>query len=379
MTAFEARFIIECLRAGIASSAVSELFSQGQGRLVSAFLDRLNGSGGAMAIEGGYGQGKTHLLKHLAQLARRRGYVVSLVPLSKETPFHHWWHVYRQAIMEAERPDVPGEPAIRGVLRQLKWDDEMVATVKSFGDGIHPRLPVVLESYCRSREPEVRHRLLGDLMGHALSNAELRRIYRSVTDERVTLPAARLSETGRDYFAFAGKLFQRAGYAGWVILFDEFELVCKLSALQRARAYANMAVFRRADLPGFDRILSVFAYIPTMVTDFLVAGRDDLNSLPGALQIRGLGVEADACRESIRWLVEQKHSLAPPSEADTVAVLDRIADLHEQAYGWRRPKGRFPPPSACARKSATASRRWIWPTCMARRRRCVHRRRRSLT
>src|SRR5690348_14829787 len=107
MTPFEAKFIIECLRAGIASSAVSELFSHGQERLVQAFQEQLNRGCGAMAIEGGYGQGKTHLLKHLAQVAKRRGYVVSLVTLSKETPFHHWWHLYGQAISAAERPDAP--------------------------------------------------------------------------------------------------------------------------------------------------------------------------------------------------------------------------------------------------------------------------------
>src|SRR3954467_830291 len=103
MTPQEAKFLIECLRAGIASSAVSELFSQSQTRLAGSFQERLGPGRGAMAIEGGYGQGKTHLLKHLAQLARRRGYVTSLVSLSKETPFHHWWHLYGHAIAQAER------------------------------------------------------------------------------------------------------------------------------------------------------------------------------------------------------------------------------------------------------------------------------------
>ena len=41
MTSHQAKFIIECLRAGIASGPVSELFSYWQGRLVSAFQDHL--------------------------------------------------------------------------------------------------------------------------------------------------------------------------------------------------------------------------------------------------------------------------------------------------------------------------------------------------
>ena len=35
--------------------------------------------------------------------------------------------------------------------------------------------------------------------------------------------------------------------------------------------------------------------------------------------------------------MEQKHSLALLSPSDTQAVLDRIAEVHEQAYGWRIP------------------------------------------
>jgi hypothetical protein len=338
MTPFQAKFIIECLRAGIASSPVSELFSRGQTRLVQAFQEHLNAGGGAMAIEGGYGQGKTHLLKHLAQIARRRGFVVSLVTLSKETPFHHWWHLYGQAIAQAERPDSGHDPGLGGLLRRLKWSDEAIQSLHAFGDGLHPRLKTALRCYYESHEGEVRHRVLGDLMGHALTNGELGRIHRSVTGERVRLPAARLAQTGQDYFAFAGKLFQLAGYAGWVILFDEFELVCKLSALQRARAYANLAAFRRAaERPGWERTLTVVAFIPGMVTDYLLGGPADLGNLPNTLRVRGLEEEAAAAEESIRWLIEQKHSLSLLGEADTLAVLDQIAGLHQTAYGWRLP------------------------------------------
>ena len=138
---------------------------------------------------------------------------------------------------------------------------------------IHPRISAALRAYYETHDGEVQHRLLGDLMGHALTNGDLGRIFRETTGTRVKLPAAKLAQTGRDYFAFAGKLFQLAGYAGWVILFDEFELVCKLSALQRARAYANLAAFRQADpLPGFERTVAVAAFIPGMVTDYLVGG-----------------------------------------------------------------------------------------------------------
>jgi len=340
MTPYEAKFIVECLRSGIASAPVSELFSGGQTRLANAFQEQLNRGRGALALEGGYGQGKTHLLKHLAQLAKRRGYVVSLVSLSKETPFHHWWHLYSAAIAQAERPDVPHQAALPALFRRQKWGDGVTQALLQFGEQVHPRLPAALRSYYETHDGEVQHRVMGDLMGHPLSNAELARVYRAATDTRIKLPAARLIQTGRDYFAFAGKLFELAGYAGWVILFDEFELVCKLSALQRARAYANLDVFRQPEpLPGFDRIVAVAAFIPGMVTDYLIGGAGDLAKLPNALETRGFTADAQAASATIRWLVEERRSLALLGEADTGLVLDQIAELHQLAYGWRLPPG----------------------------------------
>src|SRR5439155_1323732 len=116
-------------RAGIASTAVSEIFASGQNRIVDAFGKLLDAHHGAMAVEGGYGQGKTHLLKHLAQLARRRGCVVSLVPLSKETPFNHWWHVYAAAAQHARTPD--GQP-VEAVLRRHRWTDSALQELHAF-------------------------------------------------------------------------------------------------------------------------------------------------------------------------------------------------------------------------------------------------------
>jgi hypothetical protein len=350
MTPFEARFIIECLRAGVASSAVSELFSQGQGRLTGQFLERL-GRGGLFPIEGGYGQGKTHLLKHLAQLAKRRGFVVSLVTLSKETPFHHWWHLYGAAISQAERPDAPNEPGVRGLLRRLRWSDPAVQELHGFAQGLHPRLATLLQSYYEVHDPEIQHKLAGDLMGHPMTNGDISRTFRAATKTPVKLPAARLTQTGRDYFAFAARLFAAAGYAGWVIYFDEFELVCKLSALQRARAYANLAVFRQSPpLPGFEEILAVPAFIPAMVTDFLISGTEDITRLPEVLRIRGLTDDAEAAAASIRAVVEEKRSLTLLGAAETTAVVDQIAELHERAYGWRRRAewGRFYLPAMSA-------------------------------
>jgi hypothetical protein len=352
MNRYQSRFIIECLRAGIASSAVSELFSHGQSRVVDRFLAHLDTGAGAFGIEGGYGQGKTHLLKHLAQLARRRGFVVSLVTLSKETPFHHWHHLYAAAIAAAELPDgQQRQPGLRGLLARGGSRDDLLPRMLEFAQQLHPRLAAVLEAYLEAADTELRHRLMNDLMGQALTNQAIGLLHKQATDRRVRLPAARLVDTGRDYLSLAGKAFEMAGYAGWVILFDEFELVCKLSRLQRAKAYANLDVFRQAEpLPGWERLVTLFAFIPEVASDFLLGGPGDLTRLPEVLRLKGLPEAAEAAARSLRWLIEAKNPLALLGETETNEVLDRIATLHEQAHGWKRQAGwgRFYVPTVSA-------------------------------
>jgi hypothetical protein len=87
-----------------------------------------------------------------------------------------------------------------------------------------------------------------------------------------------------------------------------------------------------------------------MVTDFLLGGPGDLTRLPEALRVRGMEAEARAAEGSIRHLIERKHPLALIGETETLEILDRIAGIHEQAYGWRRDPqwGRFYAPAVSA-------------------------------
>src|SRR5206468_10033595 len=100
---------------------------------------------------------------------------------------------------------------------------------------------------------------------------------RAAAGRRVKLPPARLQHTGRDYFALMARLFEISGYSGWLILFDEFELVCKMGTQARGRSYANLNTFvRPKPLPGFEHVTAVVTLIDQMVSEYLVAGKDDL-------------------------------------------------------------------------------------------------------
>ncbi len=344
-----ARAVLEALRAGIASTAVSEMFGAGHGRAVDAFGKVIDAQRGALAIEGGYGQGKTHLLKHLAQLAHRRGYVVSLVPLSKDVPFNNWWHIYAAAVRYATPPG-GRQGEIEALLRRHRWQDEKIQELHTLAQtSLHPRLATLLEAYYRHDDSETQFLLAGDLLGQPLSNGVIARAYRAATAERVTLPPARLQHTGRDYLAVMARLFTLSGYSGWVLLFDEFELVCKLGTHARGRAYANFQTFaRNRPLPGLERVIAVAALIDQMVSDFLAGGKEDINRIPQHFRGRAMPELAEDAERGIRWILQNKKPLTPLRPGEVNALLDRIADLHEQAYGWQRPPGRFYVPELSA-------------------------------
>src|SRR3954454_20015238 len=100
------RRAIEALRAGVPNrDAVSALGST-QRVIEQQFVEHLElvealpgfcASPGGMLLGGGFGSGKSHVLEHLQHLALARGYVVSKVVISKETPLHDPGKVFRSA------------------------------------------------------------------------------------------------------------------------------------------------------------------------------------------------------------------------------------------------------------------------------------------
>ena len=89
---FEAQRVIDAFRAGIPSRTTGHYFSSARPALMQELSRKMDqvrdtGESGGMVVSGKYGEGKTHLLNTLFNLAHNNNMVVSMVPLSKETPF----------------------------------------------------------------------------------------------------------------------------------------------------------------------------------------------------------------------------------------------------------------------------------------------------
>ena len=95
----EARRVIEALRSGIPSRAVGQYFSEARPQIMKEISGRLEqvsetGKSDGMVISGKYGEGKTHLLNTVFNMAHSANMVVSYLSLSKETPFDKLYLTY---------------------------------------------------------------------------------------------------------------------------------------------------------------------------------------------------------------------------------------------------------------------------------------------
>src|SRR5271154_446467 len=111
LSRIETRGAIEALRAGVPNRAAIRLLGERDGASVNFFLDSLARCAQGLdegrqtegnLVWGGFGAGKSHLLGYLHELALERNFVVSVVPVSKETPMFDPARLFAAAICTAE-------------------------------------------------------------------------------------------------------------------------------------------------------------------------------------------------------------------------------------------------------------------------------------
>ena len=105
----EARHVIEALRSGIPSRAVGQYFSEARPKImkeISQEMDRVceTGKSSGKIIAGKYGEGKTHLLNTVFNLAHSNNMVVSYLSLSKEAPFDKLYLLYQKLVNNTYLP-----------------------------------------------------------------------------------------------------------------------------------------------------------------------------------------------------------------------------------------------------------------------------------
>jgi hypothetical protein len=346
-----ARRAVEALRSGVPSRDAVRALGSGQGDVEDRFTRLLEAADSGrrdargLLLGGGFGAGKSHVLEHLAHLALDRGYAVSRIVVSKETPLHDPAKVLRAAadvavlpggalggVAEAAGTLDPGSPAFAELLRWASGGsapvDERFALTLSL-------LPRIQHSDSDFAESIVRF-----WAGDTLGVAELRRQARQHGEGRPALRAVPARELARHRFRFLARLFVAAGCQGWVLLFDEVELIGRYSPLQRGRSYAELAGWLR---PDPDDRGSPLVTVLAMTDDYdaaVLTTKNDRELIPTKLRAKQAPEwdEVAAQAEVGMRLVERSMvRLQPPNDKELDRAYTALRGLHGEAFGWDPP------------------------------------------
>jgi hypothetical protein len=370
----QARRAVESLRAGVPNRDAVRALGGGQPRIEARFRTLLERVADDVAkdtqtpgllVAGDFGTGKSHLLEALEDVALQAGFVCSKLVVSKETPLHDPDKLYRAAIQAALVPNKRGNALTElafGLDFQSQAYRDLMAWASQPSSGLGSRFPASLFLFEHSRDEETRDRIVSFWGGDPIDVRQFRGWLRD-QGEAATY---RLERIGRkdlplQYFNFTSRLIAAAGYAGWVLLVDELELIAQYSFKARARAYAELARWagrlRAQRSPG---LLAVFAITQDFAT-LVLQQRNDLERIPGRLRVTENEADAaiaDAAEVGMRLIERDRVALSPPDLRGLDQLREQIRQLHGLAYDWE-------PPALESGERATSTsmrqyvRRWI--------------------
>jgi hypothetical protein len=353
------RRAVEALRSGVPSWDAVSVLGSGQPEAedrFTALCDRVMAPGGArrdpggMLLGGGFGGGKSHLLTHFGHLAMSAQFVVSTVVISKETPLHDPAKTFRAAIAAAVDPS-RAHGVLADAAAMLDPDTprylEFSRWVNSPASGLDERFAATLLCHERLRGGEVpgsdetADALVRFWGGEPTRISDLRRTLKSVGAAGLfSFSPVLARDLARQRFRFVARLLRAAGHAGWVILFDEVELIGRYSLLQRGRSYAELARWlsmEHAD-PGLP-LIPVFA----MTDDFetaVLTGKNDVDVIPGKLRAKDSpewDETATLAETGMRHIEQDMLLLEPPDDDDLNHAYAALKRLHGDAFGWDPP------------------------------------------
>lgn len=336
MADFLAMHVIEALRSGVPSRAVGAYFSEARPAMLKKIRSGMEsvqetGKSAGMIFTGKYGEGKTHMLNTVFSMASDANMAVSYVSLGKETPMDKPWMLYQKIIANTYLPGAV-QPGFRRILEEMTPGSGTAGELLAYTatDLETDKLYFLLKAFLGTQEEEERLQFLGDLEGDFVSGPMLKKSFRRVSGKAARFRVS-FSKTRHymDYFSFMSVLFRRIGLGGWVILFDEAELIGRLGKKARAKSYANMQAFLHPS-EQLEGVYSLFAFSSSFVPDVIDKKKDKEN-------IEAVFAENPAALKAARTTlteVEDAPALAGLSREETLQVLDSIQEFHGLAYDW---------------------------------------------
>ena len=344
-----ARRAVAALRAGVPSRDAVLALGSAAPEIEETFRARLSGlaegtTPPGLLVAGNFGAGKSHLLEYLQQIALAERFVTSKVVISKETPLYDPAKLYRAAVRAAIVPGRRGA-ALPQLASELEWESPRYLDFYRWAQGpsreLDQRFAATLFLYERGhQDPELQERILAFWAGDPLQVGEIRRALKSLGERTVyALDKIDVRSLALQRFRFATRLAQAAGYAGWVLLVDEVELIGRYSLNQRARSYAELArwlgALKNDVYPGLLGVLAITSDFEAAVLE----ARADREAVSNRLRASPRETDhliAGQAERGMR-LLGKATKLAAPSRKVIAATYERVKAIHGEAYGWTPP------------------------------------------
>ncbi len=343
------RRTIEALCSGVPNRDAVRALGSSQLHIEELFAGLLSdvqaGQGNRGLLVGGdFGTGKSHLLEYLQHVALDQHFVASKVVISKETPLHDPVKVFRAAASTAIVPDRRGL-AIGEIARGLDFEStrfrELERWVNSDEADLDERFGATLYLY-RDRQradEEFAERIIRFWSGDPLGVWDIKRKLRE-SGEAASWGLSKVSvrDLALQRFRFAAALAVAAGYKGWVLLFDEVELIGRYSLLQRGKAYAEIARwisgFDGDRIPWLGAVLAITDdFVPAVIEE-----KNDLEIVPARFRAREDELSAARAERGMVIVERERHHLTQPTDELLEATYAKLRELHSAAYDWQAPE-----------------------------------------
>ena len=348
------RRAIEALRSGVPNrDAVSQLrcshpdIEQKFDELLDGVNRSLNDSRQTqgLLVSGVFGSGKSHLLHYLGHIALDKGFAVSKVTISKETPLSDPAKFFSAAANELQVPGRVGSGLVN-VAYAVDRRSHGFGEFFHWADPAQSSLPAQFASslyvFQNGGDQEFNDRIVRFWAGDRLTNAELtqklRLLGQQATYRLQKLPPNR--ELAVQRFRFASRLIAAAGHKGWILLVDEVELVGQYSFKQRARSYAELARWlgklddsNDGVFPGIGAVLAI---TENFALEVISGGKTDSETIGGRLRASAREDDhflATRAERGMRAITQNAVRLERPTADHVQQTRKRILEIYRHAFG----------------------------------------------
>lgn len=357
MTNLQTRQILESLRTGVPIREAVQLVGSGQPGLEERFTDLLDDirvgkprPNSGFVFFGDFGTGKSHALEFFSSAAVNKNFVVSRATISKNLQLSNHRAVLSQLMSQMSTTE-HREEALARILddsnsKGFDYSDLVAWCETEVGAG---RLSSIYKEIA-SKLHMLRYGTeeFDKLMSYFAGSASQVEIKKAVGAPRADVPTAETRSL--QTLQFLSQLFLYLGYNGWVLLFDELELI-RVIGSQAARVARGKSYAALTDWFGLDNKNSVrrIATVGCMTTSFVADIIDDQGQnswndsqlVPAALAVSRSSELVHPATTAMNFLRDQDSDtllqLKWPNKSAKVKLQALIRELYDEAYGTTSP------------------------------------------